>query len=81
MQEFNDRYTQAHTYHQLGILAQMEQDLVEAKRNYCEAFTIFHESNDPYHQAGASYQLGLVAEGAVEKARQQVYETIINIEK
>jgi tetratricopeptide (TPR) repeat protein len=61
-QEFNDRFSQARTYHHLGLVAEEERDFTEAKRNYREALKICQEFNDRYSQAGTYHQLGWVAD-------------------
>ncbi len=60
-QEFNDRFSQASTYFQLGNVAQEEQDWEEAKKNYREALKIEWEFNDLFSQADTYHELGIVA--------------------
>jgi len=46
--EYNDRYSQASTYHHLGILAEELEEYSEAKANYLQALEYFAEFNDTY---------------------------------
>ena len=60
--EFDDRYSQANTYHQLGIVAQQLREYEEARKNYQQALAICVEFCDRYSQAGTYHGLGVVAE-------------------
>jgi tetratricopeptide (TPR) repeat protein len=60
--EYNDRYSQASTYHQLGMVAQEQRQWPQAKGYYQQALQIYIEYNDRYEQAGTYGQLGLLAE-------------------
>jgi tetratricopeptide (TPR) repeat protein len=60
-QEFNDRYSQAVTYHQLGMVTEKEKDWREAKRYYKEELNIYQEEEERHSQARIYYQLSLVA--------------------
>ncbi|MCB9435334.1 MAG: tetratricopeptide repeat protein, partial [Ardenticatenaceae bacterium] len=60
--EFNDRYSQASTYHQLGIVAQAQRQWETAVSHYQQALAIKIELNDRYSQASTYGQLGLLAE-------------------
>ena len=60
--EFDDRYEQAKTYGQLGILVQELREYGEARQNYQQALAIFIEFSDHYEQSGTYEQLGLLAE-------------------
>ncbi len=60
--EYNDRYKQAGTYHQLGMVAQEQRQWQQAEQYYQQALQIFIESNDRYEQAWTYHQLGIVAE-------------------
>ena len=60
--EFGDRYSQASTYHQLGIVAQALREYADARQNYQQALAIFIEFGDRYSQASTYHQLGMVAE-------------------
>jgi tetratricopeptide (TPR) repeat protein len=44
--EFNDRYSQASTYHQLGIVAQELREFEQARNDYQQALQIFIEFGD-----------------------------------
>jgi tetratricopeptide (TPR) repeat protein len=58
--EFNDRYSQASTYHQLGIVAQELREYEQARAHYQQALDIKIEFNDRYSQADRTYhQLGI----------------------
>jgi tetratricopeptide (TPR) repeat protein len=46
--EFNDRYSQAKTYHQLGMVAEEQWEFEEARKNYNKALEIFIEFDDRY---------------------------------
>ena len=46
--EFGDRYSQALTYHCLGILAETQEDYTEARVNLQTALEIFVEYKDEY---------------------------------
>jgi tetratricopeptide (TPR) repeat protein len=60
--DFNDRYSQARTYHQLGRVAQEQRRWEEAEGHYRQALAIYVDFNDRYSQAGTYHQLGRVAE-------------------
>ena len=47
---FNERYSQAVTYHQLGNVAFEERDWAQAKAYYQTALAIFIEFKDEYSQ-------------------------------
>ncbi len=47
--EFGDRYEQAKTYHQLGIVAEELGELEEAKINFLQAGQIWAQFNDEYN--------------------------------
>jgi tetratricopeptide (TPR) repeat protein len=64
--EFDDRYSQARTYHQLGMVAQELREFEQARNDYQQALQIFIEFDDRYSQAGTYYQLGKVAEECQE---------------
>jgi tetratricopeptide (TPR) repeat protein len=46
--EFGDRYSQARTYHCLGMVAQYLEEFQEAKTNFLQALSIYAEFNDQY---------------------------------
>jgi tetratricopeptide (TPR) repeat protein len=46
--EFNDRYAQAGTYHQLGNVAREQQQFEAAQDYYLQALQLFAEYNDNY---------------------------------
>jgi tetratricopeptide (TPR) repeat protein len=46
--EFNDRYSQASTYGQLGLLSKAEGNLTEARNYLQQALEIFVEFGDEY---------------------------------
>ncbi len=52
----------AHTYHQLGSLAQELREFEEARRHYQQALQLKIEFNDRYSQANTYHQLGMVAQ-------------------
>ena len=60
--EFNDRYSQASTLHQLGMVAQEQRQWAAAEGYYKQALAIYVEFNDRYEQAGTLHQLGMVAQ-------------------
>ena len=60
--DFNDRYSQAGTYHQLGSVAQEQRQWAQAERYYKDALQIKIEFNDRYSQASTYHQLGMVAQ-------------------
>ena len=64
--EYNDRYSQAGTYHQLGIVAQELREYEQARKDYQQALEIKIEYNDRYSQASTYSQLGLLAEALDE---------------
>ncbi|MEG3440446.1 tetratricopeptide repeat protein, partial [Pannus brasiliensis CCIBt3594] len=57
--EFGDRFSQASTYHQLGIVAQELREFEEARENYRQALAIFVEFGDRFSQASTYHQLGI----------------------
>jgi tetratricopeptide (TPR) repeat protein len=60
--EFGDRYSQASTYHNLGIVAQELREYKEARQKYQQALEIFIEFGNRYSQATTYGQLGILAE-------------------
>ena len=64
--EFDDRYSQASTYHQLGIVAEELREYEQARKDYQQALEIQIEYNDRYSQAGTYHQLGSVAQNLRE---------------
>ena len=60
--EFNARYEQASTYHNLGRVAQEQRQWVQAEQYYQQALQLKIEFNDRYEQAGTYHQLGIVAQ-------------------
>ena len=46
--EFGDRYSQAFSYHQLGIVAQKMREYAQARDFYQQALSIFIEFGDRY---------------------------------
>ena len=59
--EFNDRYSQASTYHQMGRVAQEQRRWEEAESHYRQALALFVEFNDRYSQGSTYNQLGALA--------------------
>jgi len=55
--EFNDRYSQASTYGQLGLLAEAEGNPAEARTHLQQALEIFIEFGDEYSAAIAQHNL------------------------
>ena len=47
--EYNDRYSQAGTYHQLGIVAQELREYEQARGHYQQALRTFVEFNDNHN--------------------------------
>ena len=60
--EYNDRYSQADTYHQLGFVAQEQRQWSQAEQYYQQALRIYMEYNDRYAQARTYHELGRVAQ-------------------
>ncbi|WP_231395424.1 tetratricopeptide repeat protein, partial [Dolichospermum circinale] len=60
--EFGDRYSQASTYHNLGILAQQMREYAQARDFYQQALAICIEFGDRYSQARTYHHLGIVAQ-------------------
>ena len=60
--EYQDRYAQANTYHNLGIVAREQRKWEEAEEYYQQALQIYIEYQDRYAQASTYHQLGRVAE-------------------
>ena len=60
--EFNDRHSQASTFHQLGMVAEEQRQWAEAAGHYREALGSKVEYNDRYSQASTYHHLGVVAE-------------------
>ena len=52
----------AGTYHQLGRVAEEQQEWQEAEQHYRKAIEIFLENNDRYSQGDLYHQLGIVAQ-------------------
>ena len=65
--EYGDRYSQASTYHHLGIVAQELREWDEARNYYQQALSIKIEYGDRYLQASTYFQLGIVAEATENK--------------
>src|SRR5260221_257631 len=62
--EFNDRYAQASTYHQLGRVAEEQPQWADAEQNYLEDLRITAEFQD---QHGLGITLGSLARIAPER--------------
>ena len=62
MIEYNDRYSQASTYHQLGRVALALREYEQARGHYQQALDIFIEFNDRYSRAGTYCGLGVISE-------------------
>ncbi|MDB5384950.1 MAG: hypothetical protein JWM11_596 [Planctomycetaceae bacterium] len=60
--EFNARYEQASTYHNVGRVAQEQRQWEQAEQYYRKALDLKIEFNDRYEQAGTYHNLGAVAE-------------------
>ncbi len=71
--EFNDRSSQASTYHQLGTVAQAQRQWAEAEHHYQQALAIFIEFNERYNQAGTYHQLGTVAQAQRQWAEVELH--------
>ena len=59
--EFNDRYEQAQSYHNLGIVAAEQRQWEQAEGYYQKALEIYMEFNDRYEQAKTYHNLGVLA--------------------
>jgi tetratricopeptide (TPR) repeat protein len=70
---FGDRYEQAKTYHQLGIVAQEQRQWAQAERHLQQALEIKIEFNDRYAQASTYHQLGRVAQEQRQWAQARQY--------
>ncbi|MGL6342345.1 MAG: tetratricopeptide repeat protein [Waterburya sp.] len=71
--EYGDRYEQAVTLHQLGIVAQELRQFQQAQDYYQLALDIFIEYGDRYSQASSYFQLGKVAEELEELEQAKSY--------
>ena len=60
--EYQDRYAQARTYHQLGGVAQEQRQSKHAEEYYRQALQIKIEYQDRYAQANTYHKLGMVAQ-------------------
>ena len=49
--EFNDRYSQASIYHQLGVLAQEQRQFEQARNYFLHALEIFVAAEDDYSRS------------------------------
>ncbi len=67
--EFNDRYSQASTYHQLGMVAQKLREYEQARSHYQKALDITVEFNDRYSQASTYHQLGALPRNSESMSR------------
>ena len=70
---YNDRHSQASTYHQLGIVAQALREYEQARSHYQQALDIKIEYNDRYSQASTYSQLGLLSETLEEFGQAQLH--------
>ena len=78
--EFNDRYSQAATYHQLGRVAQEQRQWAQAEQYYQQALAIYIEFNDRYSQASTYHQLGRVAQEQRQwEQAEQYYQQALEI--
>ena len=78
--EFGDRYEQADTYHQLGIIAQEMREYAQAQDFYQQALSIFIEFGDRHSQARIYHQLGMVAQEMREYAQaRDFYQQALSI--
>ena len=71
--EYHDRYSQAKTYHQLGIVAQEQRQWEQAEQYYQQALQIKIEFNDRYSQALTYHNLGRVAQEQRQWAQARNY--------
>ena len=70
----SDCYSQAPTYHQLGIVAQKLRQWAQAEAYYQQALAIYVEFNDRYERAGTHHHLGAGGAGAAAVGRTQLRE-------
>ena len=78
--EFNDRYAQASTYHQLGSVAEEQRQWEQAEQYYQQALQIKIEYNDRYEQASTYHQLGMVAQEQRQwQQAEQYYQQALQI--
>ncbi len=56
--EFNDRYEQASTYHQLGTMAQAQRQWAQAREYYLQALTTYQTFQDTHNGGIVSQSLG-----------------------
>lgn len=80
--EYGNRYSQAGTYHQLGLVVQELREYEQARSHYQQALDIYIEYSDCYSQASTHHQLGTVAKALQDyqqaKAHyQQALETFV----
>jgi tetratricopeptide (TPR) repeat protein len=71
--EYGDRFSQASTLHQLGIVAQELREWEQARSYYRQALEILIEYGDRYGQANPLHELGRVAEGVGELSQAKSY--------
>jgi tetratricopeptide (TPR) repeat protein len=74
--EFGDRYEQAGTYGQLGLLAEAEGDLEIATKNLLQALQIFVDFKDEHSMGIAIQNLGRLYQSSQSP---EVITTIANI--
>ena len=74
----NDRYSQARTYYQLGMVSQELREYAEARSHYQQSLDILIEYKDRYSQASTYGQLGLLAEAQKDypQAQQQLQQAL-----
>ena len=61
-EDYGDRFSQALTYHHLGVLAQELRQWDQAQTYYQKALSIYIEYGDRYEKAKTYFHLGKVAE-------------------
>jgi Tfp pilus assembly protein PilF len=71
--EFNARYEQAGTYHNLGVVAQEQRQWGQAEAYYQQALALWIEFNARYEQARTYHNLGVVAQEQRQWAQARDY--------
>jgi len=74
--EFGDRYSQARTYGQLGLLAEAENNFTEAGQNLLKALEIFAQFQDQHSVGMTVDNLSRIYQATQD---QSLLETIANV--
>jgi tetratricopeptide (TPR) repeat protein len=77
--EFGDRYSQASTYNQLGLLAKAENNFTEAGQNLLQALEIFVQFQDQHSVGITLSNLSLIYQATKDQSLLQEISQVLGI--